>query len=101
MCAERISGDLLHRQQPRRHRHAADPDTITFEVVSVDAVAIANDGRGAGLIIRQMRWRLIDFGGDDDAFDLVPFTGRPRFAAGRRSDREYVTASMDQSSYAI
>ncbi len=49
--AQRISGDLLHRQQPRRHRHAADPDTIAFEVVSVDAVAIANDRRGVGVIV--------------------------------------------------
>jgi hypothetical protein len=50
--AERILGDLLHRLQPRCHRHAADPDTIASELMSVDAVAIANDRGGVGLIVR-------------------------------------------------
>ena len=76
MGADRIAGDQPAREHARRQRQAADLDLIALDILAAGAIAIADDRRGVVQIVRDMRRRLFDFGGGDNAFDPVPVAGR-------------------------
>ncbi len=79
--ADRISRDLPAGEHARGQRLAADPDLVALEILTAGAIAIADDGRGVVQIVGDVRGRLLHFGDGDDAFDLVPVSGRLHLAS--------------------